>query len=444
MSSVPALDGLQAYREAQQRVAARLPGGTLWHAVRTEALERLLQLGWPTARDESWKYVPLRLLEKRVFEAPVPEPLPVDASALAQQTLNLEGASRLVFANGIPVPALSSAAPPGSGVRIAALGEELARAPEWVRARLPMPGDDPDERLALLNLAFLADGADVRIEAGATSAPLYLQFVACGNHRASHPRILVELEAGARARVIEQHITLGEAETFSNSVTDIRLGPNAQLEYLVVAEPGPRSLALGSVRAALGTESRLLLHRVLFTGLLNRCSLRADLDGRGAAIDANALLFAAGRGHVEAHSVIRHRTTDTRSAERFRGVASERGRGVFNGRIVVEPGAARSESQQSSRSLLLSESAEIDSRPQLEILHNDVKCSHGATTGQLDPNMFFYLLSRGIDPRTARALLIYAFLDDVLARLGHPQLRQQLERRISATLPDQQRIEEFL
>ena len=136
---------------------------------------------------------------------------------------------------------------------------------------------------------------------------------------------------------------------------------------------------LSSVVAELAADSRLLAHRVLLSGLLSRFSLRAHLDGRGAAIDTNALLLADGREHLEAHSVIRHRATDTRSAERFRGVAGDRARGVFNGRIVVEPGAARSESQQSSRSILLSEKAEIDSRPQLEILHNDVKCSHGAT-----------------------------------------------------------------
>ena len=444
MSTVPAIDGLQAYRDAQQRVAARLPGGALWRALRAEALERLLQLGWPTVRDESWKYVPLRLLEKRVFESPASELMPVDTSALAQQTLKLAGTRRLVFVNGALAPALSSAPTPEPGLRIASIGEELARDPVRLRERVPVAGDDADERLRLLNLAFLADGVDIRIEAGRAPAAIYLQFVACGSQRASHPRILIELEAGARASVIEHHISLTGAQTFTNSVTDIRLGRNAHLEHLTLAEPGPRCLLLGNTHAALDADSRLQLHRVLFGGLLNRFSLRTELDARGAGVDANTLLFAAGRGHAEAHSVIRHRAADTRSVERFRGVAGERGRGVFNGRIVVEPDAARSESQQSSRSLLLSESAEIDSRPQLEILHHDVKCSHGATTGQLDPDMLFYLLSRGLEPRTARALLIYAFLDDVLARLGHAELRQQLERRISSALPDPQRIEEFL
>ena len=444
MSSVPAIDSLQAYREAQQRIATQLPGGAPWRTLRAEALERLMQLGWPTARDESWKYVPLRLFEKRVFEAALPEPRPIDASALAQQTLKLAGARRLVFVNGALVPALSSAPVNEPGVSVATLGAELAREPERLRTRLPAPGDHADERLRLLNLAFLADGAEVRIEAGTAPAPIYLQFVASGQQRASHPRILIELEAGARASIIEHHVSLAGAETLTNGVTDIRLGRSAQLEYLTLAEPGPRSLVFSSAHALQDAESRLQLHRVLFGGLLNRFSLQAALDGRGATLDTNALLFASGHGHAEAHSVIRHRAANTRSAERFRGVAGERGRGVFNGRIVVEPDAARSESQQSSRSLLLSESAEIDSRPQLEILHHDVKCSHGATTGQLDPDMLFYLLSRGLDPRTARALLIYAFLDDVLARVGLTELRQQLERRISSALPDPQRIEEFL
>ena len=444
MSTAPAIDGLQSYVAQHQRIAARLPGGETWNALRGEALDRLLQLGWPTARDESWKYVPLRLLEKRVFEAPTLEPVPVDATALAARTLKLMPVTRLVFVNGILIPALSSPLEPRDGITIASLAAEIERNPEQASLRIRMPGDDADDRLALLNLAFLADGVDLRIRAGASPAPLYLQFVSCGEHRASHPRVLIDMEAGARASIIEHFVTLGDAETFANSVTDIRLGSNAQLEHLIVAEPNAHSFVLSGVVAELAADSRLLAHRVLLSGLLSRFSLRAYLDGRGAAIDTNALLLADGREHLEAHSVIRHRATDTRSAERFRGVAGDRARGVFNGRIVVEPGAARSESQQSSRSILLSEKAEIDSRPQLEILHNDVKCSHGATTGQLDPSVLFYLLSRGIDPQTARALLIYAFLDDVLAKLELPELRQQLERRISNALPDQQRIEEFL
>ncbi|HEY7378938.1 MAG TPA: Fe-S cluster assembly protein SufD [Steroidobacteraceae bacterium] len=443
MSAAPALDGLQAYVAAHERIAAKLPGGGAWHAVRREALERLLQLGWPTARDESWKYVPLRLLEKRVFDAPAPAALPVDATALARGALKLAGAHQLVFVNGHFAASLSSALP-GSDIEVTPLELALEREPERIRARMPLPGDAADQRLTLLNLAFLAAGAEIRINAGASPAPLYLLFVSSGEHRASHPRLLIDLQTGARASIIEHFVTEGDAETFANSVTDIRLGTGAHLEHVVVTEPSARGFVLGSIEAQLGADSRLLLHRVLLSGLLSRSSLRASLEGRGASIDANALLLADGREHLEAHSVICHRATDAKSAERFRGVAGGRGRGVFNGRIVVEAGAARSESQQSSRSLLLSEQAEIDSRPQLEILNNDVKCSHGSTTGQLDPAMLFYLLSRGIDPETARALLIYAFLDDVLVRLELKDLRQQLERRITNALPNKQRIEEFL
>lgn len=443
MSSAPAVDGLQAYVAAHARIAESLPGGETWRAVRREALERLLQLGWPTARDESWKYVPLRLLEKRVFEAPAAEALPVDATALTQRALSLAGARRIVFVNGTLVTSLSSPLV-DPALEVTPLAQALQEEPDRLRVRLPVPGDDADQRLALLNLAFLADGAEIRVRAAASPAPLHLQFVSTGARRACHPRVLIELEAGAQASVIEQYLTLGDAETFTNSVTEIRLGPGARLEHAVIAEPDARSFVLGTLHALLGADSRLLTHRVLVSGLLSRFSLKVGLEGRGASVDANALLLADGREHLEAHSVICHRATDTRSVERFRGVAGDRGRGVFNGRIVVEPGAARSESQQSSRALLLSEQAEIDSRPQLEILNNDVKCSHGSTTGQLDPNMLFYLLSRGLDPKTARALLIYAFLDDVLARLELKDLRQQLERRISNALPDPQRIEEFL
>lgn len=436
-------DVLRALAAAHERLIDSLPGGAAWRALRTEALARCMRLGLPTARDESWKYSPLRLLEKRLLPVSVPDAVPLAAHAVQSSKLDLDDVCTVVLLNGRLMPSLSDDVPAGACVRYRALADELARAPGELIERVHVPGDAAEERLALLNLAFVAEGVHLSVAAGATAPTLYLLFLSSGSGRVDHPRVLIDVGANAELRVIEHHAGFRESETVTNCVTDIRLDDGARLEHLLLSEADQRGIALNSVCARQAAASRLVQHRVLLGGLLSRASLHAALLGHESEIEANSILLADQRKHLEIHSVIEHRTPQTRSFERFRGIGRDRGRGVFNGRIVVHPGAAKSESQQSSRALLLSEQAEIDARPQLEILNNDVRCSHGAATGRLDPNMLFYLQSRGLDAETARALLIAAFLDDVLARVGPAPLRRQLERRIAHALPRPQDLEEL-
>ncbi len=441
--AAPLTDHLRSFADAHARIAGAWPGGGEWRARRAQALERCVNLGLPTQRDESWKYTPMRLLEKRLLQVSSPEPAPLAADAFESSKLMLEDVRTLVFCNGRLMPSLSDGLTADAGVQCEPLAESLRRSPGELLDRIGIPGDSAEERLALLNVAFLAEGVDVRVAAGIEGHTLYLLFLSSGSRGVHHPRVLIDVGPNAQLQVIEHHVGLGQAESATNCVTDIRLDDHARLEHLILSEAGARGIVLNSVCATQDAGSRLSQYRVLLSGQLSRASLNAALPGRSSEIEANALLLADQRENLEVHSVIGHRAPETRSVERFRGIASDRGRGVFNGRIVVHPGATKTESQQSSRALLLSEQAEIYSRPQLEILNDDVKCSHGATTGRLDPNMLFYLLSRGLDAAAARALLIYAFLDDVLARLGLIPLRRQLERRIARALPQSQHLGEL-
>jgi Fe-S cluster assembly protein SufD len=433
-------DQLQALVQAHARSVTALPGGAEWNARRIEALERFVTLGLPTQRDDSWKYSPLRLLEKRLLQLPQTESTPLATDAVESSRLNIDDVRTLVFANGRLLASLSDSLDVGPGTRCEPLAAALSRTPRELLDRVAIAGDSADDRLALLNLAFLADGAAVSVSENVTAPTLYLIFVSSGSGRVCHPRLLIDVGAHAKLKIIEHHIGHGEDEALSNCVTDIRLDDGAELEHVVLVEGGRRSIVLNSLCAQASSNSRLAQYRVLISGLYGRASLHAALVGRDSAVETNSLVLADQRKHLEVLSVIEHRTGHTRSTERFRGIANDRGRGVFNGRIVVQPGAAKSESQQSSRALLLSEQAEVYARPQLEILTDDVKCSHGATTGRLDPNMLFYLLSRGIDAETARALLIRAFLADALAHLHSSQLRLELERRITRALPRSQQL----
>jgi len=433
-------DQLLAFAQAHARFATTLPGGAGWHARRAEALARFSKLGLPTQRDESWKYSPLRLLEKRLLEIPDPGPVPLATDTVESSRLVLDDVHTLVFANGRLMPSLSDALAADTGLRCQPLAEALSRRPRELLDRITIADDSADDRLALLNLAFLADGATVSVSPGTSAAALYLLFLSSGSGRSCHPRLVVDAGTGARLRIIEHHVGVGGDETLSNGVTDIRLDEGAELEHVLLIEGSQRSVVLNSIFAQASATGRLSQYRVLISGLHSRASLHAALLGRDSTVEANSLVLADQREHLEIHSVIEHRAGHTRSTERFRGIASDRSRGVFNGRIVVHPGAAKSESQQSSRTLLLSEQAEMYARPQLEILTDDVKCSHGATTGRLDPNILFYLLSRGLDAATARALLIRAFLADALAHVQSAALRLELERRIARALPRSQQL----
>lgn len=440
--TAPVSDPLREFAQAHGSVAGQWAGGSAWHARRAQALERFVSLGLPTTRDEGWKYTPVRLLDKWLLRTAGAEVTPLATDAFESRRLALGGVRSLVFHNGRFMPSLSDALPADAGIRCVTLAHALEREPTQLLERIEMPGDSGDERLALLNLAMLAEGLRTTVS-GTEVQTLQLLFLYSGSGGSVHPRLLVDVGARAHLRLIEHHVALGPAENVSNCVTDIRLAAQAQLEHVIVSEAGARGIVLNTVLARQAEESRLSEHRVLLSGLLSRASLCAALAGARSEIEANSLLLADGREHLEIHSVIGHRAAATHSVERFRGIAGDRGRGIFNGRIVVHPGAAKSESQQSSRTLLLSEQAEIDARPQLEILTDDVKCSHGATTGRLDPNMLFYLLSRGLDPQAARALLIHAFLADVLARVSPEPLRAQLEQRIARALPDAPQLGEL-
>jgi Fe-S cluster assembly protein SufD len=426
-------DQLREFAQAQRPGIATLAGGPAWRARREEALERFLRLGLPTARDEGWKYAPVRLLDKWLLRSGT-ETAAVAADAFQAQRLALAGVPTLVFHGGRLMPSLSDALPIEAAVRCRPLAECLEQAPASMLQRIEVPGDGADERLALLNLAMLSHGVYVTAETNASAATLQLLFLN-SDSGVAHPRIVIDVGERARLRLIEHHVAMGPAEAVSNCITDIQLAADSRLEHIILAEGGLRGILLNTVVAKQAEGSQLCTHRVLLSGLLSRASLCAALCAERSEIEANSLLLGNGREHLEVHSVIGHRAASTRSVERFRGIAGGRARGVFNGRIVVHPGAPKSESQQSSRTLLLSGQAEIDARPQLEILTDDVKCSHGATTGQLDENMLFYLLSRGLDPSAARAVLIHAFLGDMLARLGLEPLRLELEQRITRALP---------
>jgi len=440
MSAVPADSPIERIAHAHAAIRGRLRGGPAWDARREDALVRLVARGLPDRRDENWKYLDWPELARREFGPG--ERSRVSRGQLEPLLLPVGEAHRIVLLDGRYEPALSLLPTDGS-VTVESLAAASERDPEGLARSLRTPGDAADERFALLAEAFADDGALVRVaEGAAVGQPVYLVHVASG--AATHARVLVETARSSRIRLVEHFVSTGDAECFTNLDCELRLGEGSRIEHLRLhQQQGP----VAHVETLLARQARDSAYtQALFAigGRIVRSNVHVRLEGAAAETQVHGLFMVDGARQADVYTLVEHVAAHTRSEQVFRGVASGRGRGAYNGRVRVLEGAAKADSQQSSRNLLLSPLAEINARPQLEILTDDVKCSHGATTGSLDADQLFYLLSRGIDPDTARGLLTFAFCEDVVARVAEPALRRHIEELVVGHLPDRDIIREFV
>jgi Fe-S cluster assembly protein SufD len=261
--------------------------------------------------------------------------------------------------------------------------------------------------------------------------------------QAAHPRIIIDLESGASAIIIEHHLSEGDITPLNNSNTHIALGQDAQLEHYRVYATGAGATHLDALDIHQAQDSVCRQFTIALGGGLVRSSLEARLSQRGASLDSYSLLVGHQDRHVDCVNIVTHAAPDTRSRQTARAIAGDVSRVIFNSKVIVNAGANNADSKQSCRGLLLSPNAEIDTRPQLEIHADEVKCAHGATTGRLDPDMLFYLLSRGLDRETAQSLLVYAFLADVLTGMSVTSARSAIENALISQLPDSQTLRNF-
>ena len=428
---------------------AREPDGLT--GLRERALRRFLQLGLPTSHDESWRYTSLRSLASQSFtDAPRAAALGFEQALALEHSRALLGdrpladaeAATLVLVNGYPL--LPPASRPAAGLEIRTLSA-LARENPGLVARHLEPLPDAEElRWLLLNTALGVDGVHIRI-LGALATPLLILHVGSAERpdTVAYPRVIVEAAPGATATVLEHHIQHGAESPLSNSATLLALERDARIEHYRVFATGERAVHFDTLQVRLDRDAECRQFTVAVGGGLVRASLDARLNEPGASLDSRALLVGHADRHVDCVNVVRHACARTVSRQTARAIASGTSRVVFNSKVVVDAGASQSDSQQSFRGLLLSPSAEIDSRPQLEIHTDEVKCAHGATTGRLDPNMLFYMLSRGLDRQTAQSLLVYAFLADVLTGMGQSAARSAIEGELIRQLPDSQKLQEF-
>ena len=426
------------YVEAQQAQARELPGAGVaaLDRSRSEALEILGERGLPSQRDEDWKYTSIKPITRSRF-SPAVSGVDCSEDFIAGSAIENLDAWQLVFADGFHLPHRSKTNGLPEGVQVAGLAEALTRDPGPIVDRLGSAVGKLPHGFAAMNSAFVGDGALVEVAPGVQlEKPIELLFVSgcSGEGFLSLPRNLVILGEGSQCSIIERHISFGAERSLSNSLTEIILDKNATLNYCCAQDQAERTFHVGGLFARLAHSAKLKATTVTVGKAWVRNDARIDLDAEGAHANLDGAYLAFGRCHVDNHTHISHNAPECTSRECYKGVLGDRGHAVFHGRIVVQPNAQKTDSEQSNQNLLLSADAQIDTKPQLEIYADDVKCAHGATVGQMDEAALFYLVSRGVDRETARRMLTQAFAAEILETVTPPALQSYLASHVSGRL----------
>ena len=405
-------------------------GGAAWlKPIREAAMASFQKSGFPTTRDEDWKYTSLEPIASGNFAvASGPGEVSLDA-ALARSFADADCA-RLVFVDGLWAPQLSRLADLPAGVRIESFAQAAQRGDAALQTQLARRSTYKNHALVALNTAFAADGALVTIGRGCqVEKPLQLIFAASGgaSHAAAHLRNVIVCEAGSAATIVESYIGLGSETYLTHAVTELAVADGALVEHYRLQRESDNGFHIGQLEVELARDAHLTAHAITLGSALVRNDVHVMLNGEGAECTLNGLYLVDRQQHVDNHTEIEHNQPRASSRELYKGILSGAGHAVFNGKIVVHKDAQKTDARQTNKNLLLSENAVVNTKPQLEIHADDVKCSHGSTIGQLDPDALFYLRSRGIAMADAQSLLSYAFASDVVSRMKIQSMRARLD-----------------
>lgn len=403
--------------------------------LRGGAFARFCEVGFPTTHDEDWRFTSVAAIAQKPFPLASSEPAP--SAAQLQAWRMPEAACELVFVGGRFAPALSRVPDLPAGVEAGSLAAQIAQNPASVEQLLGRYLDIRRDPFCALNTAFMQDGAYVRIGRGKVlEGPVHLLFVTMGGAepRMSHPRNLVVAEENSQAAVVEDYVSLGESPDFCNTATELLAGDNAVLSHYLIEREHARSFNISTLRIQQGRGANVTSHSVLLGGAIVRNNVHAVLDGEGGECLINGLFVGYGTQHLDNYMLVEHARPHCQSRQFYNGILGDRARGVFHGRIIVHQDAQKTDAKQTNRNLLLSDDAQVDTKPQLEIYADDVKCTHGATIGQIEPEALFYLRSRGLDEAAARLLLLLAFASECLDRMRESPARGYVDAMIHKNL----------
>jgi Fe-S cluster assembly protein SufD len=400
--------------------------------LRKAGMARFAELGFPTLRDEDWRFTNLSPLVKLPFK-PVLESSPegIALHNLDQFTFGNLSATRLVFVNGHYVAGLSSPSIQSPGVKVKSLAAALIEDAALLEKHLGRYAQDSTNSFAALNSAFFQDGGFVHLAPGKLmEQPVHLVFVSTKTEAgsASHPRNLIVLEKGSQATVIETYASTVDGAYFTNAVSELVLEEGSVLEHCKFQDESLSAFHVAAIHAHLGRGANLIAHSIATGARLSRNNIRTKLAAEGVECILNGLYLTRDDQLADHHMIVEHAQPHCNSHEYYNGILDGRSKGVFHGRILVRQPAQKTDAKQTNKNLLLSDEATADTKPQLEIYADDVKCTHGATIGQLNDESIFYLRARGIGAERARRMLIHAFAGEIIERIRCRALREELDR----------------
>ena len=421
----------------------RSQNAPLWlHRLRSDAMARFRELGMPVARElafplrEDWIYTDLRGIADTSYHAE-PVDARVDEAGLAPYEFGQEDWHRLVFVNGVYAPALSRVDSLPDGTVVCSLAEALVEHPELVQPHLARYADSERTGLTALNSALFEDGLFAFLPRSAfLETPVHVHYVTTGHDKplATQPRTLIAAGEGANVKVVESYTGLTEQAYLTNAVTEIAVGRDGHVDHYRINREGAGAAHLSTTQLHLEGNGRISTFNMSMGAALTRNDTNARLDGEHAVVRMNGLYLATGNQHVDNHTAIAHAVPNCDSYEVYKGILEGRSRGVFNGKVFVHQDAQATDAKQLNKNLMLSPDAMIHTKPQLEIYADQVKCTHGATVGQLDEDQIFYLRTRGLPHHSACNLLTYGFAADLIRRLGIDAVRSSLDTLFETTI----------
>jgi Fe-S cluster assembly protein SufD len=400
--------------------------------IRKAAMSRFAEMGFPTTHDEDWRFTNVAPIAKLPFRPVFTYSRDnLDAAAIGKYSFTGLKSSRLVFVNGHFSKELSSIIPQPDGIKIASLAAALNSDSALVEKYLGRHAPMEKNAFAALNTAFFQDGAFIYVPAGKTVAePVHLLFVSTGTEAGTttHPRNLIVAEKGGKLTVIESFVGTTDAPYFTNVVIELVVGENAAVEHCKFQDESAKAYHIAAIHAHLGRNCNFIAHSISTGAKLSRNNISTSLADTGVECVLNGLYLTRDEQLADHHMVVEHAKPHCNSHEYYNGILAGRSKGVFHGRILVRPDAQKTDAKQTNKNLLLSDDATIDTKPQLEIYADDVKCTHGATVGQLNDESIFYLRARGIGLDKARQMLIHAFAGEIIDRIRYAPAREEMDK----------------
>ena len=398
--------------------------------LRQAGFARFSETGFPTTRVEDWRFTNISAIARTPFQlVRAGHSLP---SREQLEQFRIPGVeTQLVFVDGRFAPELSSVAKLPAGVTVASLATQIARDPESVEQHLGRYLDIQRDAFSALNTAFLEDGAYVHVKKGVIAEqPIGALFVSTEQAfpALNHPRNLFVIEENSHATIVEDYVSLGGGQALCNTVTELVAGDHSVVSHYMIEREHTGAFNVSTLRIQQGRTADVSSHSVLLGGALVRNNIHPVLGGEGGECLINGLFIGTGRQHLDNYMLVEHASPHCGSRQFYNGILDGHAHGVFHGRIIVHKDAQKTDAKQTNRNLLLSDTAQIDTKPQLEIYADDVKCTHGATIGQMEENALFYLRSRGIDETSARRLLLVAFASECLDRMKEGPVRTHVEK----------------